>query len=486
MPHPPSFAQEEEPTFADEYLYPEFNKTISMDFLDARLNQVLKILSQQSGMNFVASDAIKDKNVNVYLSNVKVWEALERILETNNLTYEMRPNSNVFLVKELVQQETQMITRVYELKHIPVPSHLINSMLSFDDEIGESEAGGGAGATGAGGTTATSVTTTSEDEGIVGVIQSVLSEDGSVVEDKRTNSLIVTDYPTQFPIIEATIARLDVRVPQILIEAEMLDISKNAADRLGANFSGRFFDLFGGEKATIWPFDDSDKQAFAVSNTYAPGLISFQQMEMFIEFLREDTETKNLARPRILTLNNQTATIAIKTDEAIGLVVQQGTEGSVGDTTEAERAETGVFLKVTPQANTQTREIMMAVEPKVVQARASAIQGFRDPEERGTKSILRVLDGDTIILGGLLRTDETDIRTSLPVISKVPVVGAAFRHKDKTAIQRELLVFLTPHIVEGHVKNQRMVSNSNYQREQDMPTGGRWDAVNKDMMYMER
>src|SRR3989338_11551600 len=92
----------------------------------------------------------------------------------------------------------------------------------------------------------------------------------------------------------------------------------------------------------------------------------------------------------------------------------------------------------------------MAIEPKVVQARTGGTfsgQTFKDPEERGTKSILRVPDGDTIILGGLLRTNVEETKTSVPLLGKIPVLGAAFRHKDKSESQRELIIFITPHIV---------------------------------------
>src|SRR3990167_5965080 len=92
----------------------------------------------------------------------------------------------------------------------------------------------------------------------------------------------------------------------------------------------------------------------------------------------------------------------------------------------------------------------MAIDPKVIQARTGQTFGsqtFKDPEERGTKSILRVPDGDTIILGGLLRTNVEETKTSVPLLGKIPVLGAAFRHKDKSESQRELIIFITPHII---------------------------------------
>ncbi|HLF18504.1 MAG TPA: secretin N-terminal domain-containing protein [Candidatus Omnitrophota bacterium] len=469
-------------TFVDEYLSPELSKKVSMDFQNAQLNNVLKILSQQSGMNFVASDTIANKEINLYLDNVPVWEALERILEANSLTYEVRPGSNIFMVKELKKATKDLISRIYQLNHATVPSHLLNSTLTFDESLGSDSS-----------SSSSDSSSTSEDaEGIVAAVKMVLSEDGSVVEDRRTNSLIVTDYPSQFSLIEQTIARLDVRIPQILIEAEMLDITKNTADLLGAKFSGEFFKLTqGSSKQVIFPFDDKDNSLPGGLNTYPDlSLASFKGFNVLIQFLRTQTDTKNLARPRILTLNNQTATIAIKTDEAVGIEQNSsGIGGSESQTIEAERTETGVFLKVTPYANIYSREITMAVEPKVIQARTGATfsgQSFKDPEERGSKSILRIMDGDTIIIGGLLRTDITDIRTSVPVISKIPIVGAAFRHKDKKEDQRELIVFLTPHIVKEHLVSNDRDKERSFAREQDAPSGSRWQTINDNLSLMGR
>jgi type II secretory pathway component GspD/PulD (secretin) len=112
--------------------------------------------------------------------------------------------------------------------------------------------------------------------------------------------------------------------------------------------------------------------------------------------------------------------------------------------------ETGVFLTVTPQVNLLTDEITLAVEPKVIEAKqGGTFQGysFKDPEERGVKSILRVKSGDTIFIGGLLRREDVNIVTKVPILGEIPILGMAFRHKDKTGNDRELVVFITPTIL---------------------------------------
>ena len=445
----------------DEYdLYSGDNenlKIISMDFKNAALGDVLKIFSQQSGMNFISSSEIADNKINLYLENVPVKEALERILTANQLTYELKTGSNIFVVKPLNVPELQLETRIYQLKHATVPSSKINSTLSgFGDEQGSEEGGGSGGESGeSGGSGGES----DDSKGILGMVKNMLSEKGNMVEDARTNSIIITDISTQFARIELAIARLDARIPQILIEVEMLDISSNTADLIGTKFGDTPVTFSAGEKDGSFPFEEDNiiDDAGGIRTTayedaqYRVSTLSFKGLTFLMQFLRTQTDTNNLARPRILTLNNETAEIHIKTDEAIGISANTtSAEGTATSVNEAERVATGVFLTVTPQANTHTGEIMLAIEPKVIQARTGGTfsgQSFKDPEERGTKSILRVQSGHTVVIGGLLRTDISEVKTKVPLLGDVPVVGKVFQHLDKTETKRELIIFITPSIV---------------------------------------
>jgi len=455
----------------NQYLYPEYSKTISMDFMGTSLNNVLKIFSQQSGLNFIAASGVSSQPINLYLENVPVEEALERILSANNLTYEIEPGSKIFTVKPLKTPGKDVITRVYPLQHVPVPSSKLNTTLTRSTTGGSSTATGGS------------------STGIVDAITHLLGDDGSIVEDVRTNSLVITDHPANFAAIEQAIARLDVRIPQVLIEVEMLDISKSTGEQLGAKFqNSKLFELTGASKDTFFPFFENkvlDKADESI--TYTEGTLDFTSMNLIIEFLRSQTDTKNLAHPKILTLNNETAEIVITTDEAIGISTTENTQSGTTNTS-AERAQTGVSLRVTPYASLVTREITMAIEPIVSEARTGGTfsgRTFRDPEERSTRSILRVRDGDTIILGGLVRIDEETTWTKIPFIGEIPFLGAAFRHKNKTTSDRELIIFITPHIVEDNLRNAvALTKNKSFIREQSIPSR-RLDQINRDLSYFE-
>ena len=469
------------------FSYPNYSKRISMDFKDAALNDVLKIFSQQSGMNFIAASDLNDKKVTLFFDNIPVEEALEKILTANGLEYEMQAGSDIFIVKSIPGEGQNLSTRIYRLKYASVPSSKINSTISIDTS-GGSSSGSSSGASKAGSSGASSGA-----GGIVGAVKGVVSKYGKVIEDPRTNSLIVTDMESQFQYIEPLIARLDVDIPQIMIEVEMLDVSKGSADLIGVKYGDKLLELTGAQRSVLYPWDlnflKGKGYSFAAPE-YVAGLLDTSVSKVIVQFLETQSDTRNLARPRIVTLNNQTAQIQISTNEAIGISAKTtSTGGSANTTKEAERVQTGVFLLVTPQANIATGEITIAIAPKVIQARTGGTFGdqtFKDPEERGSQQIMKVKAGETIVMGGLLRSDDVQTVTKLPIFGDIPLLGRVFRHKDKTKSERELLIFVTPSIVNENGRDKSSpVEDKDLVREQKVPQS-RLIQIDKELKSIER
>jgi type II secretory pathway component GspD/PulD (secretin) len=120
-------------------------------------------------------------------------------------------------------------------------------------------------------------------------------------------------------------------------------------------------------------------------------------------------------------------------------------------TKEAERVETGVSLKVTPQVNTEEGVITMLIEPSVSEAViGGTFDGttFKDPETRSAKTTVRLRDGETIVIGGLIRKKSSETIKKIPLLGDIPGLGVLFRHRERTEPNdRELVVFITPHII---------------------------------------
>ncbi len=484
-----------------------------MDFKDADLRSVLKIFSQQSGMNFIAAGDIASEKVTLFFENVPVEQALERILSANNLMYELEPGSDIFVVKKIARPQKDLITRVYVLKNATVYS----SQLITNREYSTTETGGptnsdSSSASSSSSSSSSSVSSNSSSGskgsssstedlgGISAIVKNILTEDGKILEDPRTNSLVITDIPSQFPIIERTIAKLDAPVPQVLIEVEMIDISKRTSDLLGVKYGSTLLAFTGAKRETFYPWDENKLLSTGQGvidpvDRYTAGVIDASGMSAVLQFLKTQTDTKTLATPKILTLNNQMARIAISTNEAIGIkTTTGGSEGITTQSVEAERAATGVFLTVTPQVNEQTGEITMAVVPLVAEARAGANFStgsgtpiaFRDPEVRGSNTILRIKDNETIYIGGLKKTVTNETVTKLPLLGDIPLIGGAFRHKGKDIEERELIIFITPKIIadKNYIAPNALAADLKT-REQDYPQAKRLE-IEKALLITEQ
>ncbi|MCX5711019.1 MAG: hypothetical protein NT060_03540 [Candidatus Omnitrophica bacterium] len=487
---------------------------ISLDFQDAGLKDVLKIFSIQSGLNFIASEGVQDRKLTLYLDSVPLSQAMDKIFKANNLSFELDKDAGIFIVKDWGRVTTETVTKVFYLKYATVSSSSLKQEMS--SQLGSSSESssqtGSAPGTGSSGSSSASSTgkwSVEADAGITRAVKRLLSGDGSLIEDFRTNSLVITDAPNRMAVITQVIAALDVPMPQVLLEVEMLDVSKNVVDNLGFNYGSSPFTavLTGASAATGFPYGSWSKIFNPAQGSLAinAGTNSYQ---VTMDYLRTQTDTKFLARPKLLTLSNETAEIRIATDEAIGVTTTtSGTTATVNAT--PERSQTGVILRVTPQVNIDTGEITMFVYPKV----AEAIQGnsftsngqnfqFRDPEERSTKSVVRIKDGETVVIGGLIRNELSIQKKGLPILQDIPLIGALFRHVGGSANspdknkQRELLVFITPHIIKDTstatlsslpVKLAQNVQLSIPEREQNVDSGYDRDlAINQSLNNFDK
>lgn len=448
----------------EESVFSDPKKTISMDFQDAGLKDILKVFSIQSGLNFIASEAVQERKITLYLDKVSIKEAMDKIFMANNLYYELDKDSNILIAKDRGKPQLDLITRVFYLKYATVSSSSLKEEMS--SQIIPTATTSSVSITGATATTGTTTGTAGKwgvekDAGITKAIKQVLSSYGSVIEDYRTNSLVVTDMPTRMPIIAQTIASLDVPIPQVMLEVEMLDVSKNVVDKLGFDFSANPITLIlpGGflRRGTEYFIGTMARRKNEITSSGAAGSVVLgSTFGQALDFLRTQTDTKYLARPRLLTLNNETAEIKIITKESIGITtITEATTGTTNAT--PERFETGVLLRVTPQVNTETGEVTMFIYPQVSEATGGATLTsggesfiFRDPEIRSTKSVVKVKDGQTVILGGLIRNEFIRVTKKIPLLGDIPLIGALFRHQggdnDKNK-ERELLVFITPRII---------------------------------------
>ena len=432
---------------------------ISLDFQDANLKDVLKLLSLQSGINFIAAENVKDRKITLFVDQVTVQDVLDQLLRANHLVSDTMPDSNILIIRETATGDgPPTVTKIYKLHYARLSTSFLARAVASGGRSSASgsgglattviAAGGGSGGSSGGAT------------GIDRVIEKLLTDGGSLVADERTNSLVITDVPDNYEKIERAIAALDVKTPQVLIEAELLEVSASKTKNLGIEWGGTAGKT-GPTLATFTPatdattrfpftlFKSSGLLTSSQSRTITLGTLNSAQFQAVLKAIQNDLTARLLAHPKVLTLDNERALIELTADTAIGKQVATTATGGTGTTaTTAERSPTGIKLQVTPQINADGY-ITMYVEPSLSRPVASEFfpSEFVDPKIRSVSTIVRVRDGETIVIGGLIDRQDTKGLRKVPGLGNVPLVGAAFKKTDDTLSDVELIVFITPRIV---------------------------------------
>ena len=440
---------------------------LSMDFQQAKLVDVLKAFAQQTGINVIAAAEIAEKPVTIYFENVQVLDALDQILSAGNLIYERPVGSDIYIVRpKPADAATKTVTRVYRLKYARVSESILakaatafGARTPFEAHLKSSEDGeeGGNQASGAG-----------VGAGIDWVLKRLLTKDGDIAVDGRTNCLIITDVPANFPRLEAAIAALVVKTPQIMVDAELVETTLTKLKDLGVEWGtgseGDLISFIPGSagRQTRFPFNLFGQRLDPTGPTPFPtSKLSFNSFQGVLQALENDNDTKILARPKVLTLDNESAVIRLTAKEAVGFETSTTTTTT---TSEPIRENTGVVLVVTPQVNSDGY-ITMIVEPSVSKTVASQVTppsgtgSTRDPKTRSSRTMVRIRSGDTLVVGGLIdRSDQGSLRR-VPVLSGIPVLGEAFKNTETNNTATELIVFVTPRILDESVGERQVVAS---------------------------
>lgn len=425
--------------------------TISMDVTDAHLQDVLKLLSKQSGMNFVASENVQSKKLTLYFDQVPISDAMEGLLKANNLAMVPQEKRNLFLVMESGAPKIPTVTKIFQFKYariVPTAAEITKTFgmtgsLIKESTDGGSSSGGSSSSSGSSGTTPSG----DANGGPLQIVRALLTEHGSAIPDPRTNSLIVTDVPGQIEVIEKTIAKLDVKPKQIFIEAEILEVTLDTLRRIGLEYgssTGTIGSYVPPKRTSFFPFVTGLLEAG--TKTHTLGTLSLAEANILFKLLATEKDVKFLARPRLLTLSSEVAEIRIISEAVTGTTSDsQATTGTV--TTSPERTTVGTTLRVTPLVN-DNRFITMVIEPEVSRVIVSSFNtSFQDPNRRLARTTVMIPDGGTAMIAGLLSSENTDTSRRVPGLGDLPILGLPFKRNETEKKQTEILLFITPHIL---------------------------------------
>jgi len=400
---------------------------VNMDYKEADIPNVLRLLARQNDLNIVAGSDIKG-NITLSLHNVTLKEALDNILLANGFDYVME--DNVILVKPGDKFYPSLATtKVYRLKYVDA-QNLKNVLKDLLPE-------------------ATKIQVLSP-----GFYSENIGETGQQVQKddikKRSSTLVVTERPDVIEKIDEIVAKLDIPVPQIMIESKLLELSPMHNEQLGIdwdktiNAALMFQDILPNGDAREYSTLNSDLKG---SGSWKIGHLSTGQFNFILNFLKENTETKLVSNPRVIATDNVTSSISVGTTFPIPQI-NRGLGGQ-GDIVTFQYKDVDIALNVTPHV-VNNNEIIMYVNPIIEEITGEVvIDKNRAPitTKRAVTSVITVKDGETIVIGGMIKEDQKTKISKVFLLGDVPLLGNLFRHKSVQKQQKDLIIFITPHIL---------------------------------------
>jgi type IV pilus assembly protein PilQ len=305
-------------------------------------------------------------------------------------------------------------------------------------------------------------------------IKEVLTNRGRVRFDQRTNQLVVTDVPSNLYRISKVVERLDKKTPQVMIEARIIETVLDDDERLGIDWTLDASST-GPIRPTVFPFPyDRGYEStryfppskstdtnfpgpgfpYATSTDFTFGTLNLSQFQVLLEILKTRSNTKTLSNPKIVTLNNKEAMIHVGRNYNIPLYERNSSTGQM-EITDYEEREIGVKLTVTPHVNAQG-EIMVDLNPEISSWLSyDDLGNVNAPvfSTREAKTQVMVKDGETIVIGGLIKEESVDYVKKVPILGDIPFIKHIFRKTNKTIDTTDLLIFVTVRLLDSEGLN---------------------------------
>ena len=387
--------QEKENT---DLLSKKLEKKVSLNLAGADLRDIISILAQKGNLNLVSDKSLQGE-IYITLQEVKIIDALDFVLNSQGMAYKIIGSTIMIGGKAALDQPSRLETKIIRLNNIE--STVIKPILAEYLVAGE-------------------------------VIQT------------QESLVILTADTKKMKKLTKIIQKLDSeKVPQIILEAQILEITKSVLDNLGV----------------VW----SDNYGIGVDVTETAGELAYQStisgISAVINLLENDGKAKVLAKPKIKAIHGQEATIFI--GDRIPYTELTISGGSVAES--IKYANAGINLSILPEINAFTQEIKIKIIPEV-----SYINGYRGKNNdipvlrtRKVDTTVYVKNRNTVLIGGLFNSSDSDTQSKFPFISKLPFLGALFQSQKSQTDQTELVIAITPQIIDDNFEESIPIPLSN-------------------------
>ena len=463
---------EEKNQFKPKAAHTYTGKKISLDFQDIEVRRVLQLLADFTGINMVAADTVQG-NITLRVKDVPWDQALDIILKTKNL--DKRRNGNVIWiapVAELIkaeEEEAKALAQSVRLAPLQTEYIQLNYAKAADIEklITEGKNAQNSGS-GSGGSAAA--------DPLGGSVGSLLSPRGTVSVDPRTNTLILNDTAQKIDQIRSMIDLLDVSVKQVMIEARIVRATTDFTKEMGVKWgilsqgiTGTNDLLVGGSDTTLWNLREPEANELGGftyeierpqnlnvdlgvtsqgASRIAFGLINMSDFMLDLELsaLQADGYGEVVSTPKVLTADKQKAKVAAGTQ----IPYQSSEGGGTNAVSTTEFVDATLSLDVTPSI-TPDGKVQMELNITSNSVGTPTPTGQFTINKNEIQTNVLVDNGETVVLGGIFEQENVNRQTRVPFLGELPYVGKLFRKDQKTENKRELLIFVTPRIVNDSV-----------------------------------
>lgn len=419
----PLTAKEKEQRAAERFTYT--GEKLSLNFQDIDVRSVLQLIADFTGLNLVASDTVQG-NITLRLQNVPWDQALDLVLKTKGL--DKRQIGNVLLIApadEIAARERQELESQKQIQELaPLRRELIQvnyakaaDMAKLFQSVTKADAG--------------------------------QSERGSITVDDRTNSIIAYQTQDRLDELRRIVSQLDIPVRQVMIEARIVEANVNYNKQLGVSWSGSRsgngnFTISGGATSstgTNSPFVDLGVGS-ATSGIGIGFLTGSTTLDLQLSAMEASGNGEIVSQPKVVTSDKETAKILRGTE-----IPYQ--EASSSGATSTSFKEAALSLEVTPQITPDNRIIMEVKVNKDAPDYQNRLGDEGPPpiSKNEVNAKVLVADGETIVIGGVFSNTQSKSTSKVPLLGDVPYVGRLFRRDLVTDEKVELLVFLTPRIM---------------------------------------
>jgi len=444
----------EEEVAAREDIFKYTGEKLSLNFQDIEVRSVLQLIADFTDLNLVASDTVSGR-ITLRLKNVPWDQALELILKTKGL--DKRQVGNVLLVApaaEIAAREKLELENQKQISELaPLRTEFIQIRYASASELFQLFSGANLQQLGGQGGMQQQQQ------------QSVLSERGSVIVDERTNSIIITDTAERLEEFRQVIAQLDIPVRQVLIEARIVTANTNFTEELGIRWGGGALNSngssvmkYGGSLETLTELQniivDGDGDITSPGDLVVDLGVTSQSASSFgiglanpgeyildleISALESDGHAEVVARPKVITADQSPAVI----ESGVEIPFQEATSSGA---TAVSFKDAVLSLEVTPQITPDDRIIMeLVVKQDTV---GQVFNGVPSINTNEIETEVLVDNGQTLVLGGIFQTDKNFATTKTPFLGDLPYVGRLFRRTLERDDKQELLIFITPRIIQ--------------------------------------